>query len=118
MPIASWPATMNQVVDGDQFSYTFGNTTQKTEQQNGAVKRRRKFTKRIDGVAGKMTVPYSLFDTFETFYNVTINGGIDAFTMTHPITGASATFKFASEPVITHKGGINFNLQIVLELQP
>ena len=118
MPTAAWPGTLEQVVDGDQFQYAFGKTTQSTENQNGPMKRRRRFTKRFDIITGKMVVPYSLFSTFETFYHTTINGGIDAFTMTHPITGASATFKFVGEPIITHKGGINFNLQMTLELQP
>lgn len=115
---ATWPGALAQVLDGSQFTYTFSETRQRTENQNGAAKLRRKVTKAVNIVQGKIVVTYSLYNTFKTFYDTTINGGVDTFTMTHPISGSTATFRFMSPPQITHLGGNNFNLQMVLEEMP
>ena len=118
MAVAAWPATLSQVLDADNFSYEFGPTVIRTEQQNGAAKLRRRFTKGINPVVGTIVLTQSLFATLKTFYETTINGGVDQFSMTHPITGVTANFRFVSQPRLVHKGGINLTLSLNLEEMP
>jgi len=118
MPTVAWPTSLQQILDGDNFTLQMGSMVTRTENQNGLAKVRRKFTKPIDVVSGKMVIDYSLYSDLETFYRVTTDGGVNSFTMLHPIFGVTATFRFLAPPQLSHLGGAKFIVNLQLEVMP
>ena len=118
MPTVAWPSELPQVLDGDGFSFQMGPMTTSTQMQNGPRKVRRKFTKPVDVVSGKIRITYDLYNVLQTFYRTTTDGGVNPFTMTHPIHGTEYTFMFLSEPSGSHVGGNVFEVNLTLEVMP
>jgi hypothetical protein len=97
---AVWPATLPQLPDVDWREQA---DPQWTEFQTdaGFSKRRRRVTRerrmrqvRFGDLSGTQLA------TFRTFYNTTINGGTDEFTVTNgdPVAGTTVTYRFVEPP--------------------
>lgn len=112
---ATWPVQLQQKLNETSFSYKLGNTVIKTNMSTGPVKRRRRFTEGIDGLTCTIDLHYSNFTIFKSFYDTTINGGVDSFEFNHPFTGVLTEFKMDT-PGITRLGGEWFRVNMTWEV--
>lgn len=115
MPTAAFPASLQQYVNSDSFSYQFGETTIRSNMDIGPAKIRRRTTRPIDTLSGTILLSVSQFTVFETFFNTTINGGANRFTLPHPITGVVSEFRFTKPPSVRNVGPIVFSLSMEWE---
>lgn len=118
MPIAAWPVTLNQNLEADSFNFKFGETRLRSQFDFGLPKVRRRTTRGIDTASGSILLKFSDYPTFETFFKTTINGGTEPFTIIHPLTRATATFRFVDMPSIKTVGGENIEVSMNWEEVP
>lgn len=104
MPIASWPVSLNPNLEADSFKFKIGETRIKSQFDIGPAKVRRRTTRGVDTANGSIIILFSEYATFRTFFDTTINGGTDPFTIIHPITRVTATFRFVDTPEIRPLG--------------
>jgi hypothetical protein len=116
--MANWPATLQQKVNEGGFRKSFGSTKITSNNDVGPAKVRRRFTKRIDNHNITMNLSRDQYDTFNNFYDTTLNGGVESFTFIDPITDTEQTYRFVGDPAITPIGGNEFLLQMVWEQLP
>ena len=114
----TWPATLQELINEEGFNYTFGETAIISQMDTGPTKKRRRFTKGIDDMSCTINLPKSLYATFYTFYDVSINGGVDTFYFDHPITGSTDVWRFKETPKISTLGGLEFRVSMVWERIP
>lgn len=108
-----WPVSLQGKVNVDGFSYSFGETAIETEMDIGPKKKRRLYTKPIDEITCTIDVTSVEYSTFYTFYDVTLNGGVDTFWFDNPITHTSEEYRFKSPPPkVTPLGGDNFRINM------
>jgi hypothetical protein len=114
-----WPATLQQKVSSNSFSFKIGETRLKTEMDIGPAKYRRRFTKSVDQLSTSILLnSITEFNTFYSFFDSDLNGGINEFEIDHPITGVLSSFKFSSPPSITALGGGVFSVSMEWEIVP
>ena len=116
--MATWPITLQQKVNESGYSKQFGSTKIRSENGVGPAKVRRRYTKRIDSNNITMNLSRDEYDTFNNFYDVTLNGGVEQFTFTDPITDTEKSYRFVGDPNINPIGGNEFVLQMVWEELP
>ena len=56
--------------------------------------------------------------TLETFYITTLNGGADTFTLNHPRTAVSSTWRFVEPPSYTRVPPDHYHANLKLEILP
>jgi len=56
--------------------------------------------------------------TLMEFFETTLYSGTLEFTHIHPRTGAACTYRFRSEPKITHSGRDQYTVTLELEIMP
>ena len=111
-----WPSGLQQLVNEQSFTYSFGETVLKSDVDVGPKKYRRRFTRPIDTLSATVNLTVAQFSTFQTFYNTTINGGVTTFELNHPITGVLTIFRFAETPDVRPIGGTTFQLSMKWEV--
>ena len=109
-----WPATLQDVANREGFSMQFGEETVTTEMEVGPPKKRRRTTKRIDTFPISIDMTFDEYSTLNTFYDVTLAGGVKTFNFTHPLTQLESEFQFVNPPTINPKGsgGRYFTVQM------
>ena|ERR1043165_296524 len=113
-----WPEELQQILNQDGFQLQMGKTTIETEMDVGMPKVRRRSTRPIDIIQASIDITYSEYADLKLFYNTTTNGGVEVFTMDHPITGEEGEFRMSSPPVLVPMGGGKFKVSFTLEVQP
>lgn len=117
--MATWPASLPQNLNVGGFQYSQQDQAIRTEMDAGPAFVRRRFTAAATQFSGVVYVDSTQHATFWTFYNSTINGGVDEFTWTHPIDGTSASVRFVGVPSVTPvQTGVLFALSMQLEILP
>lgn len=113
-----WPSSLPQFLNESGFIYQVGQNKIESQNEIGAVKRRRVTTRPVDRITASMDILNADLITFLNFYNTTLNGGITPFFFNDPFTGLQKTYRFVGEPAITPKGGNHFVLSFTWELVP
>jgi len=114
----NWPATLQDKINQSGFRQQFGSTKLRSDNSVGPAKVRRRFTKRIDNYTTTVNLERGEYDTFNNFYDVTLNGGVNTFLFTDPITNLETTYRFVNDPSITIIGGNEFLIQMTWERLP
>lgn len=115
---SEWPAVLQQKILESGFGLGIGGTTLTTDMDIGLPKKRRRYTKGVDGFNTTIHLKDDLYQTFYDFYNTTLNGGVGYFLFDHPITGEEREFQFADDPGISSLGGKVFSVRMVWRLIP
>jgi hypothetical protein len=109
-----WPGALEDKLNEADFSYQMGDTTIQSETEIGEPKVRRRFTRAVDRISCSIIIEKSDVDTFFNFYRTTLNGGVNAFEFTDPISNTTKEYRFdtSSPPQITPIGGNTLNLRM------
>jgi hypothetical protein len=114
----AWPGSLPAYVLADSYDEKLGKQSIESPTDGGAVKTRRRFTRRWDRFAVSMILSPSQWTTFETFYFSTTAGGSLAFDWVHPRTQANLTFKFVGDaPSVKDFNGLDCLVSFTMERQ-
>lgn len=116
--MATWPASLPQELNAQGFNYTKQDQLIRTEMDAGPTFVRRRFTAAMEQFGGSVIVDATQYSTFWTFFDNTINGGVDEFTWVHPVTGSAADVRFAAVPSVASITGGFYRLSVQLEILP
>ena len=116
----TWPIQLQDKLNEANFSEQLGDTTLRSKSEIGLEKVRRRYTKGVDKITCSIFIEKSDVTTFKTFYNTTLNGGLETFDFTDPFTDTLTEFRFdtGSPPQITPVGGNTMNLTMTWERIP
>jgi hypothetical protein len=115
---AQWPTSLQQFFSEEGFGLTIGNTTIVSDNDIGPKKRRRRFSRSIDRMTASIFLTTAQYNTFRTFFDTTLAGGVLPFEFLHPVTGVLTDFKFEPEPQVVSLGGGQYRVSFSLEVQP
>jgi len=114
-----WPSTLQQLLNSSSWDYKFGETNIRSSMDTGAAKVRRRFTHSIDSMSCTIDLHKDQYTTFDTFYRVTLNSGVNTFSFQNPLTGTvNDKWRFVSPPSISYIGGEYFRVSMNWELLP
>lgn len=117
--MATWPATLPQVLQVTGFEEKLGATSIRTQMDAGPAKQRRRFTAAPRAITGSITVDSDGWDDFREFYEDTLEGGALSFDWVEPGTESTpATFRFTAPPSRTAFGGDVWIVSMQLEILP
>jgi hypothetical protein len=116
--MAVWPSSLQEFVNAGGFSYEIGDTVIRTQMEIGPDKIRRRTTKSVDKITASIWVTPAQYTTLYNFYDVTVNGGTEAFDFTHPITGDTISVRFLNPPGFSPVGFETYEARINLEVLP
>ena len=116
--MAVWPISLQEFVNRDTFDYQIGDTRIKSQLDIGPEKVRRRMTKSVDKMSATIWVTGAQYTTLYNFFDVTVNGGVDPFDFTHPITGATLSVRFVDPPRYRPVGFDIYEASISLEVMP
>ena len=108
--MADWPTSLPGFMDGLQEQRVDGFV--RTPTDIGPGQQRRRYSAVPHFFNGQMTLTQAQRTTFEAFYNATLRGGADAFTMQDPSTGQDAQFRFTAAPSFSLFGGAGGTVHI------
>lgn len=98
MTTATWPASLPQYLEVDDFSAKAAKRGVRTAMDSGPGKGRPRFTAAPRPVKGSIVIDRVQYEILENFHDVVLGGGMLRFDWVHPITRAVATFRFTDEP--------------------
>ena len=113
-----WPTTLQQLMNEANFGNEFGDTVLRSDMEVGPPKTRRRNTRGYDNFTTSIELTVTQYNTFKTFYNTSLNGGVLAFEIEHPITRVLSEFKFAANPTVRSLGGGIFRVNMAWEEVP
>lgn len=116
--MATWPISLQDVVNRDSFSLKIGDTTIRSNMDIGPDKVRRRMTKSVDNLSVSIWVTSAQYTTLYNFYDITLNGGVETFTFDHPITGVATDFRFISPPEFRPVGFNTYEVNMAWEILP
>ena len=117
MANAVWPASLPQDAERPHKE-KFQENTVRTPMDAGPDKVRRRYTAGVKAVQASMQMTKAQTITLETFFDDTLKGGSLPFDWLLPRTAATATFRFTAPPELTHIAGLNWDVQLQLEILP
>ena len=85
MATETWPATLPQQLRRQGYRQARGDNRIITPTETGPPKRRRRSTAAIGSLRGSMTLSYDQVQTLSTFYDDTLNDGVDSFNFPDPL---------------------------------
>lgn len=115
--MASWPSSLPQKpLRG--VSETRESNVIRSPVELGPAKLRRRYT--VDIILFSVTLPMtkSEVDTFNAFYETTIDHGSLAFDWIHPRTEVANVFRLRTAPSYTTLGKDNYQISFEMELIP
>lgn len=115
---ASWPGSLQQTINVDNFGVTFGDTLIRSDVDVGQAKVRSRYTKGVDVYTAQIDLDYSLYQTFKDFYKTTLNNGALTFEFIDPMTGNLEEWRFMEVPKIVPLGGRIFSVSMTWEMMP
>lgn len=113
----AWPGSLPGAI-ADGYQEVFPDNVIRTQMETGYPKTRKRSTAAPYQLRLLFNMTKAQVATLYTFFSSTINDGVDSFTMTHPRTGASETFRMLNPPDISIADGINYRVLIQLEQLP
>lgn len=113
----AWPGTLPQTPLLEGYTESLPNQVIRSQMETGPAKVRRRFTAAIKPFTVNLLMTLAQTVTLETFYETTLNGGVDQFTWLHPRTTDAITFRFVSPPVFVTRG-VLFGVVLQLESLP
>jgi len=116
----AWPIQLQQKLNQGDFSETLADTTIRSSTGIGLEKVRRRYTSGVEKVSCSIFIEKDEVALFKTFYNTTLNGGVNTFEFTDPFTDTLTEFRFitSSPPLLRPIGGSVFNLTMTWERIP
>jgi hypothetical protein len=100
-----WPATLQDVLNSDSFQFRIGSTAIRSEVEVGQANVRRRYTKSVDSYqVGIRLDGASQYNDFYNFFDVDLNGGVNTFDFTDPLTNTLTEFRFVGTPSIRSLG--------------
>ena len=114
----AWPLTLPQKLESNGFQKTIGSTTIRSTMDIGFDKLRKRYTKQINKISATMQIDRTQYATLENFYLVTLNGGINPFTFTDPVSNTASDYRFINPPTMRSIGGNYFTASMEWEQVP
>jgi len=114
----TWPLSLQQKLNVDNFGVQFGNTLVKSDMDIGPAKTRTRFTDAVDIYSASIDLDYDEFETLRDFYKVTLANGSKTFGFVNPLTLDTDEFRFAEPPDIKPMGGRMFKVGMKWERLP
>jgi hypothetical protein len=114
--MASWPSLPAPLIN--TFKESVPDNILRTQMDRGINKVRRRTTANARGIQFTMLLSKAQVATLETFYVTTTSSGADEFTCTHPRTAATVNARFTQPPSYSDVNGINFRVEIAMEILP
>jgi hypothetical protein len=114
----NWPFTLPQAPIAEGYQESPGETVIRTPMDIGPAKQRRCYTVGIPQLTVTWELEGSEVDTFQTFFENTLEGGALSFEMPHPRTGGSISVRFVKPPAWRSVLGTGWQVQTVLEVLP
>jgi len=108
----TWPPALPQCLQDDGFSQSAQPNTIRTKIEAGIDKLRRRYTSPIVSVKGNMIMSFAQYSELESFYNVTLQGGIQRFNFNDPATGTPYEYRFVSPPTYVGFGPIHYAVSL------
>ena len=113
----SWPGSLPAAI-ADGYQEVFADNTIRSAMETGYPKVRKRSTAAPSMLSLVFHMTAAQVTTLNTFFSTTQNDGVDSFTMTHPRTDVTETFRFLSAPEISISNGIDYRVSIKLEQLP
>lgn len=114
----AWPVGLPSVIEEPSYGLEFGDSRLRSQMDVGPAKVRRRSTREIDNHTGVIRMTTAQYTTFRTFYKTDLNGGVTPFTIAHPISGETLTFRFVEKPTWKPIGGNNWDVSMSWEELP
>lgn len=114
----SFPTELQDKLNQDSFSHTFGETAIRSSVDIGPAKVRRRFTAPVDIYQCSIKLIYSDYLILKNFFDNTLNGGVLPFEYTDPFLGTTQEFRFTQPPTLTPMGGLYFMVNMGWEKLP
>lgn len=114
----TFPPTLQEKLNEEGFSQTYGDTTIRSDVDTGLAKVRQRYTKAVDKFACTINLNKEDYNTLTTFYKTTLAGGSKTFNYDHPFTEVASEFRFVSPPSMKPKGGLWFTVTMQWEEIP
>jgi hypothetical protein len=108
----TWPVTLQDKLNTDSFSISFGDTLVTSGMDVGPDKVRSRYTDGVDEWTSSIYLDYPEYEDLFDFYKTTLNNGAKTFSFTDPMTGLTGEFRFATPPTITPLGGRFFKVSM------
>ena len=96
--MASWPSSLPQYALADSYQESPRDILVRTPMDAGPEKRRPRYSAKPIDVSFALLMSSAQIDTFETFFEDTLNWGTDSFDWIHQRTLVAVTYEFASRP--------------------
>lgn len=97
--MAAWPASLPEQPLADGYTESALPNVVRSEMEIGPAKLRRRYTAEIKVYAVQFMLTTAQVATLETFYDSTLNGGVDPFDWVDHRTGATVSYRFRSRPM-------------------
>jgi hypothetical protein len=116
--MANWPLTLPQAPIAEGYQESPGETLIRAPMDVGPPKQRRGYTAGVPQLMLTWELEGSEVDTFETFFEETLEGGALSFELPHPRLGGSITVRFVKPPAWRPVAGIGWQVQTIVEVLP
>jgi len=115
---ATWPTSLQQLLNQSDFVLSPTDTTIRTDMDYGPKKVRRRYTDAVVPVNCSINLPMSEYDTLDLFFRNTLGGGVERFDFVHPITQDMVSARFTAPPSYAPMGGLIFRVSMQWEFLP
>lgn len=116
--MATWPVALPTAPIADGYQEIMPDNVIRSQMDTGYPKVRKRSTAAPYRLRLQYNMTASQVTTLVTFFETTLEYGVDTFTMNHPRTGSSETFRILSPPEISIADGVNYRVQINMEQLP
>ena len=117
MALANWPSTLPQKFEPQGFTLLTIPNTLRTEPDLGPVRARRRSTLTLYRISGTIQLTKAQWDSFNSFYVVSLAGGVRQFHWVHPYDENDAvTMRFLEDPRDSLLGTLAFRVKLDLEM--
>lgn len=116
--MAAFPPTLPQLILSDGYAEEYESALIRTSVDVGPPKVRARYTTEIFRFSGTLILTTDQVSTMETFYQTTLNGGVDYFTWTHPRTKTTVDMRLINRPSIELLGNGYWRCGLSCEVTP
>ena len=115
-----WPETLPARLLREGFEERPPALVKRTQMDAGPAKQRRRFTAAPRPITGTIALTAAQRAILDAFFMDELQGGAIAFDWVHPVTRATATFRFVHpDPLIYHpRSAGRFSAALKLEIMP
>ena len=98
MAAETWPASLPTDILTDGFNQQAIPVVIRTKMEAGIDKIRRRYTSEIVNSSVSMVITFAQYTTLESFFNVTLQGGVLSFNFTDPADNTEYEYRFLEPP--------------------